>query len=301
MANKSSPAPSTDQSNMGISLIDLVVELYRGKWILAIVVALCLILALVYTKLATRYYRAQTVVVPVGDGASPDGLNSIISQFGSIPGLPSGLSGNDSSIGLKNEALAVLDSRSFLTNFIQSRNLLPVLFSDQWNEQANDWNEDSADSPPTISRGQRYFSRELLKISEDRDTGAIVIAIIWHNRNQSADWANQLVAELNQRLRDRSLESSRKKIDYLNRELKNTSVTGIQQGIYRLLEAELSQIAIANTRTEFAFRVIDPAVAPDIDETIRPRRLLALAGAIFAGLTIGFLIVVIRLAIRQYR
>ena len=301
MTNISDPALSTDQSNKGMDLIDLVVELYRGKWLMAIIVALCLIAAVVYTKMATRYYRAQTVVVPVGDSASSGGVNSIISQFGSIPGLSSGIGGNDSSIGLKNEALAVLDSRSFLTNFIQSRNLLPVLFSDRWNEQSNSWDENTLENPPTVSRGQRYFSRELLKISEDRETGVISIAIIWRDREQAAIWANLLVSELNKQLRERSLESSRNKIDYLNKELTNTSVTGIQQGIYRLLETEMSQIAIANTRVEFAFRVIDPAVAPDADNPSKPRRLLAIAGAITIGLVLSFLIVILRLVIRQHR
>jgi LPS O-antigen subunit length determinant protein (WzzB/FepE family) len=55
--------------------------------------------------------------------------------------------------------------------------------------------------------------------------------------------------------------------------------------MYRLIEAETKTLMLANGRSEYAFTIVDPAVAPEM--RIRPRRtLIALLGLSF-GLLLG--------------
>lgn len=283
-----------------VSLADLFGSLYRAKWLILALVTVFTILGVVYMFLATPIYRAQVVVVPVGDDAESQGLSPLLSQFGGIAGLPAGL-GRDSGVGLKNEALATLESRSFLTDFIRSYELLPILFAKKWDADNDQWLPEYADDPPTYAKAQRKFKRQIMNVREDRETGVISISLDWHDREQAAQWANDIVRILNNQLRTSSLKASEKKIAYLNQELAKTSVAGIQQGVYRLLEAEMSKMSIANTRSDFAFKVIDPAVVPDQDDKVSPRAPLVLAGAVFLGLLAGIGWTVLRLIARKVR
>jgi uncharacterized protein involved in exopolysaccharide biosynthesis len=91
---------------------------------------------------------------------------------------------------------------------------------------------------------------------------------------------------VNTRLRTEAIEDAEKSIAYLGKQLPTTTSVEVQQAIYRLIETQTKQRMIANTREEYALRVIDPAVAPG--ERIRPRRV----EVVFAGLIVGSIIAV---------
>ncbi len=65
----------------------------------------------------------------------------------------------------------------------------------------------------------------------------------------------------------------------------------LQESIGRLLEAELPKLMLAKGNEEFAFKIVDPAVAPR--ERVRPKRALtAIIGTILGGL-LGIFIVLV--------
>jgi uncharacterized protein involved in exopolysaccharide biosynthesis len=84
-------------------------------------------------------------------------------------------------------------------------------------------------------------------------------------------------------MRMRAISEAETSIEYLNKELQKTGVVEIQQAIYRLLEANYKTTSIANARSEYAFKVIDPAVAPDENRRVRPKRSLIVILATLAG------------------
>ena len=49
-----------------------------------------------------------------------------------------------------NEAFALLNSRAISRRFIESENLLPVLFADQWNSETDTWKRTDPDQQPSI-------------------------------------------------------------------------------------------------------------------------------------------------------
>jgi LPS O-antigen subunit length determinant protein (WzzB/FepE family) len=100
----------------------------------------------------------------------------------------------------------------------------------------------------------------------------------------AADWANAYVAAANEVARRRAIEEATHMLKFLHEELGKTSVLGVQQGIYQLVETQINTIALANVRQEYAFRVVDPATAPDPDRPVRPIRPLIVA----LGAALGF-------------
>jgi LPS O-antigen subunit length determinant protein (WzzB/FepE family) len=58
------------------------------------------------------------------------------------------------------------------------------------------------------------------------------------------------------------------------------------------MEAQMNQRMLANVTEEYAFRVVDKALPPDVDDTIRPRKLQLVVMGAAVGLLIGFLLVI---------
>ena len=123
-------------------------------------------------------------------------------------------------------------------------------------------------------------------------TGSSVVA---------AEWANALIVEFNSFLRETAVAQSRKRIAYLNRELDETHVIPLRQAIYRLIEVETRAIMIAETRTDYAFKVIDPAVPPNFDDPIRPKRGLLIRTTTLTGFIIAVFAAILRDFVRMLR
>ena len=127
------------------------------------------------------------------------------------------------------------------------------------------------------------------------------VKVRWNNPVIAAELANALVAELNSSLRETAITGARKRISYLNRQLDKTSVIPLRQSIYRLIEAETRTIMVAETRNEYAFRVIDSAEPPNPRRFIRPRRSRMILTTALMGFGIGVFVTILRDSIRMVR
>ncbi|HVQ14195.1 MAG TPA: Wzz/FepE/Etk N-terminal domain-containing protein [Vicinamibacterales bacterium] len=224
-------------------------------------------------------YRAESVVTQADDNAV-GGLSQMLGGLGGVAAM----AGLD--LGGKNDievSLALLKSKHFLSMFIEENNLLQEFFWRKWDAQAKRWKGDAADAP-TLADGVRMLDMNLLSLTRDRRTGLITVAIEWTDRFKAAQWTNALIKRANEVLRESAINDARQSIDFLHNELEKTNVVELQQAIYHLTETQINRIVMANVRQEFAFKVIDPAMAPDAKYKVRPRRIsYMLFGAILGG------------------
>lgn len=235
------------------------------------------ILALVMTEM----YRATTTVSELS--ASPTPASALASQFGglaAIAGVDLGAFGADTG-----EARAILNSRRLVEEFIVREELLPVLFAD--------WAE-----PGTLWEGVEYFREEVLSINDDPRTGLTVINVEWTDPRVAAEWANDIVALANEIVRDRELRKAQTGLEFLNRQIAETSVVELQQVLYGMIETELKTLMLANAREEFAFAVIDRAVPPE--QRFSPRRtLMVILGTLLGGVVSLFVVMLQHLVSRE--
>ncbi len=125
------------------------------------------------------------------------------------------------------------------------------------------------------------------------------MAIQWREPSEAARWANSYVALANEIVRTRALDDSSRNIRYLKEQIPKTDVVEIQRAMYGLMENEAKVNMLANTRKEYAFRVIDPAVSPE--ERIWPRRtLIVITGGALGGI-LGVLFALAHNLWRRYR
>jgi uncharacterized protein involved in exopolysaccharide biosynthesis len=257
-----------------IDLLVLWAVLCRYRFVIIGSLLLALVLATAVAFLSQPVFRAELVMIPTLEEKS-SGLSSLAGQLGGLASLAGvTLSSGD---GDTDKTLAVLRSRAFLLPFLKQEKIIDEL------DRVRSGFIDT--EPWSKLDAYRYFSADVLDVQKDRKTGLVVLAMEWHDPRQAAQWANRLVARLNEHQRHAAVSEARRSIDYLEKQLKETRIVDMQQAIYRLIESQTKVIMLANVKQEYAMQVIDPALAPD--ESERPKRLLILMLGGLLGLMVG--------------
>jgi uncharacterized protein involved in exopolysaccharide biosynthesis len=261
----------------------------RRLWILASALLFTVLFGILAFNM-TPVYSSATVLVPANNDRS--GLQSALgSTLGQLSGLAALVGvGVSTSSAQTQEALAVLRSREFTEGFIRDENLMPELFSAQWDAAAGRWLGEEEDWP-TLAQAYQYFHNNLRTVTL-ANTGLVTLAIEWTDPEKSALWANRLVERLNEEVRSRAIANTNASIGFLERELEATSAVETRQAINRLMEVQINQRMLANVTREYAFRVADRALPPDPDDEIRPNKpVLLLLGWLF-GMMVGAVVAV---------
>ncbi len=267
-----------------------VLDFVRESWVsFVICAAVGVAVAFAVFFLSSRVYRAETVVTASASGISGGMLAGLAGQLGMFGGLASdlGLANGDDS---RTVSLASLRSRELLRDYILSTALMRELFSEKWDTAAGTWRTDiTKDQLPTINQAIDKFQRSVLRISEDKRTGLITVSVDWRDPIVAARWANGLVVLVNDRLRQKAIQENERSIAYLEEQLKATPVVERERIIHKLIESRISEIMLAKGRPDYAFTVIDPAVAPDTGKFVKPNLVFLILSGLVGGALFGLL------------
>jgi len=262
-----------------------------------ILLASCLLLggiSAVFALTATNQYEIE-VLLASADNSGQSFLDSMAGQLGPIAGLALGQSQpSDRSV----EAVATLTSASFVREFIVENKILPLLFSNEWNDAEDSWIEDG---PPSLDEAVDRWTNNIFDIRQDRDTGYWTMFVVWHDREVAARWAMDLVDAVNTHIREKDYAEAERSIEYLTDQLGLTDNVAIQQSIYSLIETKMNVAMLTKVRTDYALRVIGPAVVPDEDHYEYPKRAFLIFLGVVAGLAVGIVIAFARDYIRASR
>ncbi|MFP5350158.1 MAG: GNVR domain-containing protein [Gammaproteobacteria bacterium] len=266
--------------------------LWRSRRLIGSIVVAAGLLAATWALTMPPVYRAEAVLVPVQHGKG-DGISGLLGQLGDLAALVETYVGAPRD--RTSESIATLNSRILTRHFIQQRDLKPILFADRWDAQAKAWR--AGERVPTDAEAVEQFDREIRQVRLDRRTGLVTLAVEWTDPVLAAQWANALVKEVNDRRRNDAINETRTSIEYLQRQLARNNTVEIQQALYRLIEAQTKTMTVASTRAEYAFRVVDPAVAPE--RRVRPQRTLMVALGMLLGLVIAVAVALVRNALHR--
>jgi capsular polysaccharide biosynthesis protein len=232
-------------------------------------------------------------MMPVSDQDSPDrlgGLGSAASQLGglaSLAGLSSGSSGS-----VKVEAVAILTSEALTERYIQTNNLLPVLYEDKWDSKRLKWKTNDPRKMPTLWKANRYFRDKIRNVTENAKTGLVSLTITWTEPREAARWANDLVIMTNDYLRTKAINEAERNIAFLQEQSKSNNVLSLQQAISSLTEAQLKKVMLARGREQYALKVLDPATVSE--KQSYPQRAIWIPSAFAIGLFLSIVLVLLR-------
>jgi len=238
-----------------------------------------------YYLIAVPKYEAEITVMPVDDSESEGRLGGLIGQLGGVSSLL-GLGLGSESAARRN--LAVFKSRVFAEQFIQAKSLMPLLFEKRWDANAKTWKNDGKD-PPTLTEGVRKLEK-LRTISEDRRAGLVTVSIDWRDPATASRLANDMFSFANQMLRQQAIDESEATIRYLDLQIAQTQAVGVREALSRVLEGQMKTETLARTRSDFAFRIIDPARPPLRRERVSPRLLPTGFTGLIGGALLGLFV-----------
>ena len=216
------------------------------------------LVGLVYALVATSLFRADVIIISnQEEGESLVNLSKQYSGLAAIAGINIGGSGV---VDKTDRSLAILTSRSFLEEFVQKQDLRKKLFPDVWNEEKNKWDG----GEPTAAQTYELLISNVIDVDVDRRTNLITLSVIWHDPVLVADWANQIIEDLNKKIREQEVTEYQKSINFIQAQISKSDSSGsIEAVMFNLIEELTKKIMIANVREEYAFKIIDPAVVPE--------------------------------------
>jgi uncharacterized protein involved in exopolysaccharide biosynthesis len=262
-----------------IDLIAFLRVLWEFKTVIISVTALFGVASVIYALMATPIYRADVTVSKVTD-TNMTGAASLASQFGGL-GRLAGLNFGQSGPG--QEAQAVLGSWHLTEEFIRRNNILEEILP-------------VAGETQTLWRAVEQFRETVLTLREDKVEGTTVISIKWTDPETAARWANEYAALANELIRTRALQQAEGNIEYLREQVEETNNVELERVIYNLIETQIQTLMLANARDEYAFTVVDPAVAPETRTSPRRKLIVLSAGVlgVFFGVLAAFAINIFR-------
>jgi uncharacterized protein involved in exopolysaccharide biosynthesis len=307
------------ESDMSAATLDFASiwrSMLSSKRLFAISTAACVLGGIALALFLPPKYTATVLLSPSENDAPGGGLAALAGQFAGIADLAGmQLRGNVNS----DEAMAILASREFTEQFIDKHGLLPILFKEDWDSKKGAWKASaggngimqsfsrwvarltgdraaasgdvSSDGGPSLWQGFRRFD-SLRHIDKDRKTQMVRVSVAWRDPRIAAQWANDLVDELNRHTRDRAIRESARNREFLEGELAKTNVVAMQGTLYRLVESELKKAMVAAVREEYAFRVLGRALPPM--QRTSPKRTQIVIASFAVGVIIAFCVAVVR-------
>jgi len=268
---ESSPSVEEDE----IDLLELIRTLLQAWKVIVGITLVCTGLAIAYALYAPEVFKAESLLAPAEEEKSA--ASSSLGQFGGLAAMAGISIPSSSNI---ERVLATLETREFLKKFISSQKLLPIIFDDLWDESSNSWRLIKGQEELTVEDGILPL-QGAIEVDQGK-SGLITLSISWKDPDIAAQWANYLVKQLNEQLRQKAITDSKKRVGYLEQELAKTTLQDMRAVLYNLLESEKQKAMLANVNEDFALEVIDPAVAPETREKPK-RKLIVVLGGVCGG------------------
>ncbi|KOF33825.1 MULTISPECIES: Wzz/FepE/Etk N-terminal domain-containing protein [Vibrio] len=291
--------PNPHHGDDEIDLRELFKALWKGKWIIIATTFVFAVGAVLYALSLPNIYKADALLAPA-ESSNGGGLSKMAGQLGGLAAL-AGVNLGAGESSQTDLAVQVMKSRQFVEAFINKHDLLvPLMATKDWDLENNKlildeelYNPDTGEwlrepkglrgSTPTAQEAFEVFSKEVLSVSQDQESGLYTVSVKNYSPYIAQQWVNWLIEDINQVMRERTIAETSQNLAYLNAQLKKTAVADMQSTFYKLIEEQTKSLMLAEVQEEFVFKVIDPAVIPEIKDAPK-RALICVLGTILGGL-----------------
>lgn len=293
-------------ANDEIDLRELFSVLWLGKKLIIAITILFAVGSVAIALLMPNIYKSEALLAPAEE-TQGGGLSALANQFGglaSLAGINLGKSGTD-----KTElAIEVMQSRKFISDFIERHDILPDLMAvDKWNISDNKvsydpdlYNVDTKQwvrevkppkqPKPSMQEAYKEFSK-IFAVASDKQTGLVTVSIEHKSPYIAKQWVDWLISDINQVMKQRDVTEAKRSTKYLEEQIEKTNVSDIRTVLYKLVEEQAKTIMFAEVRDEYIFKTIDPALIPE--EKFKPKRaLICVLGTMLGGMLAIFIVLV---------
>ncbi|WP_298440395.1 Wzz/FepE/Etk N-terminal domain-containing protein [uncultured Ferrimonas sp.] len=295
-----------------IDLRELFATIWAGKWLITAITSVFAIGAVCLALYLPNIYKSEALLAPASQ--EQGGLGGLAGQFGGLASLAGISLGGGGAVDNTTLAMEVVQSRTFLSNFIEQHQLQVALMAAKgWDESTDQllideevYNGSSKQwlREPEGRRGVEPTEQELVEamlelitVSQAKDSGLVSISVEHFSPFVAKQWVDWLVQDINFEMKTRDLKEANKSITYLESKLATTKIAELQNVLYQLIEEQSKTVMFAEVRDEYIFKTVDAAVVPELKA--KPKRaLICVLGTLLGGM-LGVFVVLIRAFVRK--
>lgn len=281
---------------------------FSKKWWVLLTISISIILAFVFIVLTPKKYLANAQVLPVE--SSKGNIGSLMGQFSGLAGV-AGLDLSSASGGKVN--LAILQSKSFIISFIDKRSLVvPLLAVKGWDKKEDKLIYDTSQYIPQEHKWVRVVSEpytqepslqeayeafiKIFHVRKNSETGIVTVGIEYYSPEIARKWVDWLIHDVNAAIANRHIMKADNSLRYLYLQLELTKLEKVKALLYKLIEEQIHTKMLAKVSNEYAFSVIDSAIAPQF--AYKPNKAFIVLGVIIMSLLVSFLVILFRYYIK---
>jgi uncharacterized protein involved in exopolysaccharide biosynthesis len=299
----------------GINLLEYWRVIWKRRKMIGWIVAITVLTAFIFSLFLTNIYQARAVIIPVtrdSMGSSSSSLGVLAQQFGGLPGIAMPASSTTS------EIMSLLNSNILREKMIRQYNLMPILFYNDWDVQKQAWKQGHSNlsinplyyvsllvkaiSPASAQGPQKKdpdvpdtwdalrLLAEMVTVSRNSKENTITISAEFHDPELAARIVDYFLVTLTDYMSAEAKRVAAINRKYLEEQLGSTADPFIKQKTYNMIAQQIETGMMAEVKENFAFKMIDPPLAPD--KTIKPKRgqivLLSMVMSLFLGICIAF-------------
>ncbi|MDF4889713.1 Wzz/FepE/Etk N-terminal domain-containing protein [Vibrio parahaemolyticus] len=296
-----------------IDLRELFRALWKGKWFIIVTTFIFAVGAVVYALSLPNIYKSDALLAPA-ESSSGGGLSKMAGQLGGLSAL-AGVNLGAGEFSQTDLAVQVMKSRQFVDAFIKKHDLLvPLMAAKDWDLASNklvlseelynpttgQWLREAQGlrgSEPSAQEAFEVFNNSVLNVSQDKKSGLYTVSVKHYSPYIAQQWVNWLIEDINKVMRERTIAETSQNLAYLNIQLQKTAVADMQSTFYKLIEEQTKSLMLAEVQEEFIFKVVDPAVVPELKDGPK-RALICVLGTLLGGM-LGVAFVMVRFAFRK--
>jgi LPS O-antigen subunit length determinant protein (WzzB/FepE family) len=290
-----------------IDLRELFSVLLAAKIIIVAVTAAFALASVIFTISLPNKYEASALLTPAQNSSA--GLSGVLDNLGGIGGLAS-LAGVKVGGGGGEAAIAqeILLSWGFVEKFIEENDIAVEVFAaDGWNKEKNQlsidnnlydndenrWTRNPPSGKTVNPTSWEIYEKflEMVSISTNKKTGLISLSVEYFSPYIAKQWVDQLVVAINQYMQQRKLQMVNTNIEYLEAQILKTSIAGMKEVFYTIIEEQIKNKMLAEASPEYVFVTVSPAMVPE--EKSQPKRaLICILGVLLGGmLSVAFVLI----------
>ena len=145
---------------------------------------------------------------------------------------------------------------------------------------------------PSLHETYEYFLKHFLSVSQDKENGMVTIAVQHFSPARAQQLVEKLTDALNDTIKEQDLQEATRSIEYLEKELKNTTESGMQTMFYQLIEQQQQTLMLTKVRSDYVLKVVDKAIVPE--DKFKPKRaFIVILGGLIGGIVSVLLVLVL--------
>ena len=289
-----------------VSLKDLITVIWKNKLIIILMSIVCALAFGIYIYNQPNIYKSEALTVTTKKNQQ-SGLGGVAGKLGGFASL--------AGISLPQETdnteiiLVTLKSKKFVMELIEKYNLSPELIAatnwlpqqnklvydpQVYNDKANEWIREVSFPQQQKPSGQEAYKKfmDVFSVTKKSESNTISLSIEHLSAVRSKQWLDIIINELNEVMRATDVGEAEKNIAYLKALLNEPEYVALREVLYGLLEEQVKTIMLSKVRDDYALKVIDPALVPEVKN--KPHRLLFVLVGGFLGLLLSAFVVLTR-------